>query len=122
MDPTPDAHFNAYVTVTDDAGVNHAYTPGDPIPVWAFPLIGGHVVAHKRDGSSPLIPEYIVEDFDPPGHHDNSVELKAPPTSGPGSDRRSWADFATRVGVPVTAAMSRKDIIEFMQRRGLLPG
>jgi hypothetical protein len=115
MNPTPDAHFSAYVTVTDDAGNNHTFTPGDPIPEWAFPHIGGHVV----DGNHPS--DVAEETFDEPGRHEDSVGLTAPPTSGPGSDRRSWGDFAASLGVSVTASMSRKDIIELLERRGLLP-
>lgn len=116
---TPDV-FNTFVHLTDDAGVHHAFGPGDPVPGWARPLVGDHVI---HTGESPAISP--VEDWPEIGFvtvEDEGLGVveppKQPPTSGPGSNRTAWAEFAKQVGQPVLGEWSRQDIIDALIRNG----
>jgi hypothetical protein len=124
---TPDV-FNTFVHVTDLAGLNHAFGPGDPIPGWARPLVGAHVIA-----TGPVLTPGLWDDAEPeliaqaPGvtvfgdDVEGSTERpKPPPVSRPGSNRPAWAEFAKTVGQPVSTAMSRQDIIDALIRNGHL--
>jgi hypothetical protein len=112
---TQNAVFTAFVAVTDDTGMHHNFTPGDPIPAWALPLVGDHVIEFTEE-----VPSLTDDDFDPPGHHEGSQLLVPPPPSGPGSGRREWAAFAAQCAVPVSTIMSRRDIIDVLTRKGFV--
>lgn len=118
--------FSAFVHLTDHAGRHHAFSPGDPVPGWARPLIGDHVTqtgatfaCDSDAGDDP--PDLIAQ---APGHapgDDLAAEPpRQPPTSGPGSNRPAWAQFAAQVGQPVSPAWSRQDIIDALIRHGHL--
>lgn len=139
MTPIANARFNAVVVLADAAGTHHTFTPGDPIPAWAFPLIGDHVVDTEpaiefgtepaiefQAGSGTGVVELPAAAPEPgwPGEHTHGRDsrlLSPPPVSGPGSNRNAWLVFAEQVGVPVARTMSRRDIINALQRRGILP-
>ncbi len=125
MDTQTQDVFNAFVHITDDAGYHHAFAPGDPIPGWARPRIGDHVVANGWVAE----PDHVTDDLiaQAPGFtafgndvQEDVPEVQPPPTSGPGSNRGAWAEFAKAVGQPVTTGMSRQDIIDALIRNGHL--
>lgn len=170
MTTTETRVFSDYTHVSDVDGRSYAFGPGDPVPGWALPLVGEHVLAsvdgyvrsvveepiddpvlHDRIALGPddvldlgtvetdtdhgtlttqvsvpakdLVFQGVdpgLDEFDPPGHHDGSTELVAPPVAGPGSNRPAWATFADDCGVTVSSSMSRQDIINALKRRGLV--
>ncbi len=119
--------FNWFVHITDDAGIHHTFGPGDPIPAWARPLIGEHVITtgfvpepDHTDSTGDLIAQ--ARGYTAFADQDDDLGVveppTAPPTSGPGSNRAAWLTFAQQVGQPVTSGMSRQDIIDALVRNG----
>jgi hypothetical protein len=126
MDTMTPSVFNAFVHLTDPAGHHHAFGPGDPAPAWALPLVGAHVLHAGGGAPLPVAPPpeddligqapgftaFTDEDPEPSG------PPTPPPTSGHGSSRPAWAEFARQVGQPVTPEQSRQDIIDALIRNG----
>ncbi len=136
--------FNSFVHITDDMGIHYVFEPGDPIPAWARPNVGDHVISHGSDladwpemgyttdadpldgtvFAKPRTPEVTAQARGFTAFADQDDDLgvveppAAPPVSGPGSNRAAWLTFAQQVGQPVTAAMSRQDIIDALVRNG----
>lgn len=111
---TQNAVFTAFVAVTDDTGVHHNFAPGDPIPEWALPLVGDHVIGYSSSTESPAVDLWADEDTPGP----DPDLLIPPPLSGPGSGRPEWVRFAEEVEVRVDSTMSRRDIIDILVRKG----
>lgn len=131
--------FNAFVHLTDPAGLHQTFGPGDPVPDWARLLVGDHVI-HGGDGGP--AEDYVVPPahgtvfaqtpdtaltetpgFVPFGEDDELGVVEdptPPPTAGPGSGRPAWVEFAKRVGQPVAPTQSRQDIIDALIRNGHL--
>ncbi len=119
--------FNSFVHITDDAGHHHTFGPGDPIPGWARPLIGEHVITTgfvPEPDHTDAIGDLIAHSRGYTAFADQDDELGVveaptpPPVSGPGSNRAAWLTFAQSVGQPVNADMSRQDIIDVLVRNG----
>lgn len=107
------AVFTAFVAVTDVMGEHHNFAPGDPIPEWALPLVGDHVIGYSSIQESAVD---LWADEETPGPDPDL--LIPPPLSGPGSARPEWVAFAAEVDVPVDSTMSRRDIIDALVRKG----
>lgn len=112
---TQNAVFTAFVAVTDEMGEHHNFIPGDPIPGWALPLVGDHVIGYSDIPESPAV-VWAEEN----SHGADSDLLIPPPTSGPGSGRPDWVAFAAEAGVPVDSTMSRREIINALVRKGFV--
>ncbi len=119
--------FNSFVHITDEAGIHHAFGPGDPIPAWARPLVGEHVITTgfvPEPDHTDSIGDLIAQSRGFTAFADQDDDLGVveppapPPTSGPGSNRAAWAAFAQSVGQATTTDMSRQDIIDALVRNG----
>jgi hypothetical protein len=134
---TPDV-FNAFVHITTDDGVHHEFGPGDPIPDWARPYIGEHVIhkggLYEEDepaeavaamaarfdepelvAQAPGYTAFVEQDQDGTGPD----VPQPPPTSGPGSGQQAWFRYAQAVGeTEPTSSWTRQDIIDLLIRRG----
>lgn len=122
MDTQTPGVFGTFVHVTDAAGVHHAFKPGDPVPGWARPLVGDHVLEEPDTDSGPEEPDWPEGAFttETGPVPDGNEKPAPPPTSGAGSSRPAWAEFARQVGQPVPDVWSRQDIIDALIRNGHL--
>lgn len=122
--------FTAYVHLADQSGTPHPFAPGDPIPEWALPLVGDHVIAEapplefvaavEAEAFTDPTPaaetaEAFTPDTDLPAH---------PPTKGPGSGQDKWYAWAADVGavaeIGITRSWTRQDIVDSLIRHGYL--
>ncbi len=131
----PTVFFSAYVHVTDADGANHVFSPGSPVPGWARPLVGDHVVS-TQEPSSDTEPELIAhargfDAFAPepgaePSPDDDIIEGEGlappmPPTSGPGSSADAWVRYAHQLGeTEPNLKWSRQKVIDLLIRKGLI--
>lgn len=120
--------FTAFVHVADATGENHPFSPGDPVPGWATNLVGDHVKAQSTEYTPEVEPvDGFVEDD---AHVSNLLAVMGedgadappahPPTSGPGSGRHEWAQWARKVGMVVPMEYSRQQIMDSAIRHGHL--
>lgn len=93
----------------------HTFLPGEEIPDWAAALMTPRPGWGEEDHESSQ-PVLTTPAADQPDAGEPDVEH--PPTSGPGSGRKAWADYAADLGIEVTAEMSRADIITAVEDAG----
>lgn len=133
----PTAQFNSYVHVADSDGAFHVFSPGDPVPGWARPLVGDHVLTY--DGLAQAVVDEVFADVvadiarpeayttDP--DDDSDIEggeapvrgPAMPPTSGPGSSAQAWVQYSHALGEKTpTMKWSRQQVIDLLVRKGLI--
>lgn len=76
----------------------------DPVPK---PL-----AARIRAGSLVLVENIVLV------KNDEGTSPPRPPLAGPGSSRQAWAEYAARLGVPVTVDMGRAEIVQAVDADG----
>lgn len=92
------AGLSKFVAVRDDNGTVHSFGPGSDVPAWAAKKITNPSV--WGDGGS----------SDDGGSTDGP-----PPKAGKGSGEDKWRAYAGRVGVDVSEAESRDDVITLLE-------
>lgn len=95
-----------YVAVRDDDGIVHSFGPpdGDNIPAWA-----------KKQITNPKVWEGGEDDGDGVGDGGGDNPPSPPPKSGKGSGEDQWRAYAEAVGVDVSEADSRDDVITLLE-------
>lgn len=107
------ARLVGYTAVRDADGIVHSFGPGDDVPEWAAKAItnpklwGGEVPpADDLDtgGTSPTA-----------GAGTTSSAPVPPPKGGKGSGEDRWREYAAQVGVDVSEAQDRDDVITILE-------
>lgn len=106
--------------IAPDAGQSETATPDAPAPKPAAEVdpdqddavTDGAQGEQSTPQTVPAEPEPAVEAPEP------GVEGGPPPRSGPGSGESEWRAYASQLGVDVTSAESRKDIIAAIEAAG----
>jgi hypothetical protein len=98
----------AYVAVRDDDGIVHSFGPGSDVPDWAKPKITNPKVWEGGGDED--------ADEDPAGGGDQKKAAPVPPPKGgKGSGEDKWREYAAEVGVDVSEAQDRDDIITILE-------
>lgn len=103
----------AYVAVRDDDGIVHSFGPGDDVPGWAKPKITNPKVWEGGEDS-----EVSGGDGDDNTGTDGDGQKPKPvppPKGGKGSGEDKWREYAAEVGVDVSEAQDRDDIITILE-------
>lgn len=95
-----------HVAVFDGNRNLYVFGPGDEVPSWARELITNPKVL----GSEARVT---------PQHESPKVEATPPPKAGKGSGEDKWRAYAAQVGVDVSRAEGRDDIISILDGAGV---
>ena len=101
------------VYVQDGEGTVHGFLPGQDVPAWAAQQLGPHCFAD----AAPDRPEPPA-DGDVPAV-DTAGTPPPPPRAGRGASVTAWRNYADSVGVDVSAAEGRDDIIDLLEAAGI---
>ena len=113
----------------DDTGELHTFLPGDAVPEWVARRITNPAVwadggGYLASNPGPVAPEDAGpggaggpassppdEPGSPAVSRSKNSSSGEPPRSGPGSNRRAWADYANTIGVEYDVTTDGRDAI-----------